>query len=30
MAPKMAETMADLVLTGRDRVPDGFRVTDNL
>ncbi|WP_111406352.1 NAD(P)/FAD-dependent oxidoreductase, partial [Meridianimarinicoccus zhengii] len=30
MAPKVAETMADLVLDGRDTIPDGFRVTDNL
>ena len=27
MAPKVAETMADLVLEGRDQIPDGFRVT---
>lgn len=26
MAPKLAEVMADLVLEGRDAVPDGFRV----
>ncbi len=26
MAPKLAEVMADLVLEGRDGVPDGFRV----
>ena len=26
MAPKVAEVMADLVLEGRDAVPDGFRV----
>lgn len=26
MAPKMAEVMADLVLEGRDGVPEGFRV----
>jgi glycine oxidase len=26
MAPKVAEVMADLVLEGRDSVPDGFRV----
>ncbi|MEO0771657.1 MAG: FAD-binding oxidoreductase [Pseudomonadota bacterium] len=25
MAPKVAEVMADLVLEGRDRIPDGFR-----
>jgi len=30
MAPKLAEVMADLVLDGRDRVPDGFRVQDCL
>jgi len=30
MAPKVSETMADLVLDGRDTIPDGFRVTDNL
>jgi glycine oxidase len=27
MAPKVAETMADLVLNGHDTVPDAFRVT---
>ena len=26
MAPKVAEVMADLVLEGRDGVPEGFRV----
>lgn len=26
MAPKVAQVMADLVLTGQDAVPDGFRV----
>jgi glycine oxidase len=30
MAPKIAEVMADLMLDGRDTIPDGFRVTDNL
>lgn len=30
MAPGVAEVMADLVLEGRDRVPEGFRVEDNL
>ncbi len=30
MAPKVAATMADLVLEGRDTIPAGFRVTDNL
>jgi glycine/D-amino acid oxidase-like deaminating enzyme len=30
MAPKVAEVMADLVLEGRDAIPDGFRVADNL
>ncbi len=30
MAPKAGEIMADLVLEGRDGIPDGFRVTDNL
>ncbi|KII12937.1 FAD-binding oxidoreductase [Phaeobacter sp. S60] len=29
MAPKMAETMADLLLDGRDDIPEGFRVEDN-
>ena len=28
MAPKVAEVMADLVLEGRDTIPDGFRVSD--
>lgn len=26
MAPKVAEVMVDLVLTGRDAIPDGFRI----
>ena len=26
MAPKVAEVMADLVLDGRDAIPDDFRV----
>ncbi|HHL21240.1 MAG TPA: FAD-binding oxidoreductase [Aliiroseovarius sp.] len=30
MAPKVAEVMADLVLEGRDRVPEGFRVEASL
>ncbi|MEW9918239.1 NAD(P)/FAD-dependent oxidoreductase [Marimonas sp. MJW-29] len=30
MAPKVAEVMVDLVLEGIDRVPEGFRVEDNL
>ncbi|MDJ0629261.1 MAG: FAD-binding oxidoreductase [Rhodobacter sp.] len=30
IAPKVAEVMADLVLGGRDAIPDGFRVEDNL
>lgn len=30
MAPKVAATMADLVLTGQDTIPPGFRVTDCL
>jgi glycine/D-amino acid oxidase-like deaminating enzyme len=30
IAPKVAEVMADLVLEGRDTIPDGFRVEDNL
>lgn len=30
MAPGVAEVMADLVLEGRDRIPQGFRVEDNL
>ncbi|OYX45015.1 MAG: oxidoreductase [Rhodobacterales bacterium 32-67-9] len=29
MAPKVAEVMADLVLDGRDGIPDGFRVEDS-
>jgi len=29
MAPKMAGVMADLVLEGRDDIPDGFRVEDS-
>ncbi len=30
MAPKVAEVMADLVLEGRDAIPEGFRVEDCL
>lgn len=30
MAPGVAEVMADLVLEGTDRVPEGFRVEDSL
>ncbi len=30
MAPKVAHVMADLVLDGRDEIPQGFRVEDNL
>lgn len=30
MAPKVGEVMADLVLEGRDEIPDGFRVADSL
>ncbi|EKE44301.1 oxidoreductase, FAD-binding protein [Oceaniovalibus guishaninsula JLT2003] len=30
MAPRVAEAMADLMLDGRDAIPAGFRVTDNL
>ncbi|KIN65446.1 Oxidoreductase, FAD-binding [Sulfitobacter noctilucae] len=30
MAPKVAEVMVDLLLDGRDNIPDGFRVEDNL
>ena len=30
MAPKVAQVMADLILDGRDGIPDGFRVEDNL
>lgn len=30
MAPGVAEVMAELVLEGRDRIPEGFRVSDNL
>jgi glycine oxidase len=30
MAPKVAEVMADLLLEGRDAIPEGFRVGDNL
>lgn len=30
MAPGVAEVMADLVLEGRDRIPDGFRIEDAL
>lgn len=30
MAPKVAEVMADLMLEGRDQIPEGFLVSDNL
>ena len=30
MAPKVADVMADLVLEGRDGIPEGFRVEDSL
>jgi len=30
MAPKLAQVMADLLLDGKDTIPEGFRVTDNL
>lgn len=30
MAPRVASVMADLVLEGRDRIPEGFRVEDCL
>lgn len=30
MAPKLAEVMADLLLDGRDTIPPGFRISDNL
>jgi glycine oxidase len=30
LAPKVGEVLADLVLEGRDRIPAGFRVEDNL
>jgi glycine oxidase len=30
MAPKVATTMADLILNGQDSIPPGFRVEDNL
>ncbi|MBD3786305.1 MAG: FAD-dependent oxidoreductase, partial [Sphingomonadales bacterium] len=30
MAPKVAEVMADLILEGRDSIPAGFRIDDNL
>lgn len=30
VAPAMGEVMADLVLDGQDRIPQGFRVSDNL
>jgi glycine oxidase len=30
MAPKVAQTMADLILDGRDTVPDGFEVAASL
>jgi len=29
MAPKVAQVMADLMLDGRDTIPDGFRAEDN-
>jgi glycine oxidase len=29
MAPKVASAIADLVLEGRDAIPDGFRVADS-
>lgn len=29
MAPKISEVMADLILDGRDTIPEGFRVEDN-
>ena len=29
MVPKVAETLADLLLDGRDTIPDGFRVEDS-
>lgn len=30
MAPRVGDVMAALVLDGRDEIPEGFRVTDNL
>jgi len=30
MAPKVGDVMADLMLDGRDMIPEGFRVEDNL
>ncbi|MCT8159183.1 NAD(P)/FAD-dependent oxidoreductase [Pseudoruegeria sp. SHC-113] len=30
MAPKVAQVMAGLILEGRDAIPEGFRVEDNL
>ncbi|QUJ75905.1 FAD-binding oxidoreductase [Sulfitobacter albidus] len=30
MAPKVATTMVDLILEGRDTIPEGFRLEDNL
>ena len=30
MAPNVAKVMCDLILSGQDRIPQGFRVTDNL
>ena len=30
MAPKVATTMADLLLDSRDHIPEGFRVEDSL
>jgi glycine/D-amino acid oxidase-like deaminating enzyme len=29
VAPKVAETLAELILEGRDEIPAGFRVEDN-
>ncbi|MEM6938502.1 MAG: FAD-dependent oxidoreductase [Pseudomonadota bacterium] len=29
IAPKVAEVMTDLILEGRDRIPDGFRLEDS-
>jgi len=30
MAPKVADVMADLMLENLDKIPEGFRVEDNL
>ena len=30
MAPKVSQVMADLLLDGKDHIPPGFRVEDNL